>query len=138
MKYVIIILTLSTFAACTSRKETTTTATAEEWKEMDAFHFILAEVYHPFKDSANLQPLLNQSAALVKEAKLWSQSALPQAVDNDTIKTQLKQVEREAVLIDSLVHVQDTLQLPSHLEQLHDTFHQVMESWYHHKGNHQH
>ncbi len=32
-----------------------------EWKEMDDFHMIMADVYHPLKDSNNLAPIKKQS-----------------------------------------------------------------------------
>ena len=50
--------------ACGTKKETTATETTtdstsadtDEWKAMDDFHMIMAESFHPFKDSANLAP----------------------------------------------------------------------------------
>ena len=47
--------------ACSGKKEETAEhghheVTGEAWKEMDDFHMIMAEAFHPYKDSMNLEP----------------------------------------------------------------------------------
>jgi len=51
------------FTSCSTKEKsveaeaTTTESDPNEWPEMDSFHMIMAEAFHPYKDSANLEPV---------------------------------------------------------------------------------
>ena len=48
-----------------------------DWKELDAFHEIMAKAYHPLKDSGDLAPTKQLIKQLADEAEKWSNSELP-------------------------------------------------------------
>ncbi|HRG08628.1 MAG TPA: hypothetical protein PLJ08_08615, partial [Cyclobacteriaceae bacterium] len=61
-------------AACSKKEETqateetAATEEANDWAEMDSFHMIMAEAFHPFKDSANLEPVKALAEEMAVEA----------------------------------------------------------------------
>lgn len=129
-------------AACSAKKEETTqateeTAAAEEWPEMDAYHFAMAEAFHPFKDSANLEPVKAQAADLVKAAETWVNATLPEKVNNDDVKAKLQELKTGSESLAQLVTTGTDEEIGTALTALHDKFHELQEAWYG-GGGHQH
>lgn len=129
-------------AACTAKKEETApaaeeTAAADEWPEMDAYHFAMAEAFHPFKDSANLAPVKAQAADLVKAAETWVNAPLPEKVNNEEIKTKLQELKAGSDALAQLVTTGTDEEIGTALTALHDKFHELQEAWYG-GGGHQH
>ena len=89
--------------ACGTKKETTATETAtdstsadaDEWKAMDDFHMIMAESFHPFKDSANLAPAKAKAAELAASAEQWLATPLPEKVNNENVKAKLETLKKK-------------------------------------------
>lgn len=136
-------LVLALFAlGCGAKKEDHAhDASAEaEWKEMDEFHMIMAETFHPYKDSANLQPVKAQAEELKAAAEKWVQAPLPEKVDNEKVKEMLSQLNAEsATLAESVNGGADDAVVGEQLTRLHDTFHRIQEAWYGGNGDgHQH
>jgi hypothetical protein len=76
--------------SCTSKTETTeatesSSADSEEWKEMDSFHMIMAEAFHPYKDSTNLAPAKKLAEEMAAEAEKWAAAELPEKVNTDAV-----------------------------------------------------
>lgn len=131
-------------AACSGKKEETApaadeteTAAADEWPEMDAYHFAMAEAFHPFKDSANLAPVKVQAADLAKAAETWVNAPLPEKVNNDEIKTKLQELKAGSDALAQLVTTGTDEEIGTSLTALHDKFHELQEAWYG-GGGHQH
>ncbi|MBL7852561.1 MAG: hypothetical protein JNN04_16770, partial [Cyclobacteriaceae bacterium] len=71
--------------ACGGKKETSTEATGDDmtWAGMDAYHMVMAESYHPLRDSSNLAPAKANAESLAAEAEKWASAPLPERVNND-------------------------------------------------------
>jgi hypothetical protein len=102
-----------------------------EWKEMDEFHTIMADVYHPLKDSNDLGPIKKESGNFAAAATKWADAKLPSKVDNDETKDLLSQLEDGAKAIDEMVKAgAKDEEIAAKLTGLHDTFHTIMEKWH--------
>ncbi len=102
------------------------------WKEMDDFHMIMAETFHPYKDSSNLEPAKSRADELVNAANEWASASLPAKVDNEDVRAQLQQLRTEAATLAESVRSSDDNIVAEHLTKLHDTFHAIQETWYGH------
>jgi hypothetical protein len=101
-----------------------------EWPAMDDFHFVMAESFHPFKDSANIAPAIANATALDEAADKWMNSPLPEKVNNDEVKKYLitlKQTTSEFVTVAASA---DTTRIATALTKLHDDFHKIQKVWY--------
>lgn len=102
-----------------------------DWKEMDDFHVIMAETFHPFKDSANLEPVKIHSEHLAMEAEKWAGSTMPEKVNNDDVKAKLDRLKAETrTLVDKIKEGAPDEAIGTQLTTVHNTFHEIQESWY--------
>jgi hypothetical protein len=108
----------------------------KEWKQMDDFHMVMAETFHPFKDSANLEPVKSRAGELASSAEEWSKAELPAKVDNDEMKNKLESLRTETSTLVQTVNTGDSKQIGDQLTKVHDIFHEVQEMWYG-GGNHE-
>jgi hypothetical protein len=128
MKYSFIILLAIMVMACESKK-----AAEEddvEWKEMDEFHVIMADVYHPLKDSNDLGPIKSGAGGLAAAATRWAQSPLPSKVNNDETKELLATLEDGTQDLAKKIDNATDEEIAAQLTSLHDTFHSIMEKWH--------
>ena len=109
---------------------------AKEWKQMDDFHMVMAETFHPFKDSANLEPVKKRAGELAASAEDWSKAALPSKVDNDEMKEKLEGLRTETSALVQTVSSNDDKAIGDQLTKVHDRFHEIQEMWY--GGKHEH
>ncbi|HEX6227038.1 MAG TPA: hypothetical protein VFZ52_21615 [Chryseolinea sp.] len=123
--------------ACSGKKEGDHDAHHSEeiksdaWKEMDDFHMIMAEAFHPYKDSSNLEPAKQNAAALTASAESWSGAPLPAMFEgDDEIKFKLNQLKSDAAKFEQVVAAGDEKAIGESLTKLHDLFHEIQESWY--------
>ena len=121
--------------ACTSKKvdheDHHDAASHGEWKEMDAFHLVMAEAFHPFKDSSNLEPAKSYADTLVSAAQRWAEAPLPDKFKgDDEIKFKLNQLKDDASKFASVSKTGDDKLVGQSLTKLHDLFHEIQESWY--------
>lgn len=134
MRYTLIVL-LAIAAACGSKK------VAEdddvEWKEMDEFHAVMADVYHPLKDSSDLGPIKSGAGNLALAATKWAQSTLPEKVNNDETRQLLAQLEDGTQDLSKKIDTATDEEIAAQLTSLHDTFHSIMEKW-HSSGKEEH
>lgn len=147
MKKLIVVLSLIVFAlpfvACSDKKTTTTEKLQDQdsslvsddhtWKEMDEFHMIMAETFHPYKDDADLGPAKAKAAELAAEAGQWAGAPLPRKVDNAAMRARLEELKRETSLLKELVAKETDQVIGEQLTRVHDIFHEIQEAWYGHE-----
>ncbi len=136
-----LIFALAGIVSCTEKKETasTTMEDAGEWREMDSFHMIMAEAFHPFKDSANLAPVKKMAEEMAVEADKWASAELPAKVNNEEVKEELQKLKTDTrALADLIKSGADDAAIGSSLNALHDSFHEIMEAWHGEEEKHEH
>lgn len=118
--------------SCASKKEESTDQATEEkeWKDMDDFHAIMAETFHPYKDSANLEPVKSRAGELAAAAEKWAGASLPEKVNNDEMKGRLGQLKSETASLAQLTSTGDDTTVGDQLTKVHDLFHEIQEAWY--------
>lgn len=119
--------------SCSGRKEITmqeSGSSPEVWKEMDDFHEVMAETFHPYQDSMNLEPVKTRATELVTAAGRWVDAAIPERVDNPEVKSKLQQLKSEAEALVASVQAANDTEIGQRLNQLHNTFHAIQEEWY--------
>jgi hypothetical protein len=140
--FILSLLFVVIIAGCNKKdaetKEETADSNKEEWKEMDEFHMVMAETFHPYKDSANLAPAKAKAGDLVVSADKWATAGLPEKVDNDEMKTKLQQLKSESESLRDLVQTGKDEEIGEQLTKLHDTFHGIQELWYGSQHGHEH
>jgi hypothetical protein len=132
MKTAFSLIFILALAACsTKNSDGSTASSSREWKELNSFHDIMAEAYHPYKDSANLAPSKELAKAMADEASKWAASTLPDKVNNDEMKTRLQILNEGSQGFLKLVNenAPDSVVAQS-LTDLHNLFHRVQEGWY--------
>lgn len=138
-KYLSLLLFVS-LIACSGKQETTTDeSTAEEttvetesddWVMMDEFHMIMAESFHPYKDSANIAPAIANAQEMAALAEKWNGSELPAKVNNESVKADLAALSNAAAAFVQTAQSGDEALIGSSLTELHDLFHKLQEAWY--------
>jgi hypothetical protein len=135
MRYLLFVALIAFISfSCSEKSKEHEEGTAEddiEWKEMDEFHTIMADVYHPLKDSNDLAPIKKESGNFSAAATTWAQAKLPSKVDNEETKQLLAQLEDGAQALDKMVKEGSAdEEIAAKLTSLHDTFHSIMEKWH--------
>ncbi|MBT1701873.1 hypothetical protein [Chryseosolibacter indicus] len=138
-KLCILICAVLTIYSCGTKKEDSTqeeqTSSSNNWKEMDDFHMVMAETFHPYKDSADLAPIKSKAKELYAAADKWTSSPLPQKVDNEGMKTKLQTLKSETEVLADVVQTGEDKAVGEQLTKVHDLFHSIQEDWY---GGHGH
>jgi len=131
--YVFALALAIVMSACTAKKENnheTQVAASDEWPQMDAFHMIMAESFHPFRDSADIGPAKANADSLVAAAETWLEAPIPEKVNNDEVKEMLQRLKTEADAFAIVSRTDDQKAIGESLTQLHDHFHELQEKWY--------
>ena len=129
--YVLMLVAFVVAIACSGKKESTdAAANNDEWPEMDEFHMVMAESFHPYKDSANMEPAKANAAEMARVAEKWANAPLPEKVNNDDIKASLAQLKTDAVAFTQIAQSGDSTKIGESLTSLHDLFHKLQEAWY--------
>lgn len=102
----------------------------DDWKGMDDFHMVMAEAFHPYKDSSNLEPAKAKAHNLVTAAENWASQPLPAKVNTEDIKRQLENLKAETVSFEGMVQSKDDKAIAEAITKLHDDFHALQEAWY--------
>jgi hypothetical protein len=135
LRFFTLVLSVVVIAACSSKKEDshgehTEASDSKEWKEMDDFHMVMAETFHPYKDSANLEPVKTQAGELVAAADKWVAAPLPKKMDNEGVKGKLENLKKESQALVQTVSAGDDKAIGDQLTKVHDLFHEIQEAWY--------
>ena len=128
--FVFFIVAISVIACATKKEEVSGDEDQAEWQEMDDFHVVMAETFHPYKDSANLEPVRTRASELAKSAEKWATAPLPKKVDNDEMKEKLGQLKMETAALAEQVKSTDDKAIGDQLTKVHDLFHAIQEDWY--------
>ncbi len=135
-KYIVFFtIIITTLSSCTKKEASHSDDT--QWVEMDNFHLIMAEAFHPYKDSANLEPVKRLAEELALEADKWASSTLPDKVNNAEMKAQLNQLKADTRSLSTMIQggASDE-EIGTTLQTLHGNFHIIMEAW--NGGTHEH
>ncbi len=126
------LVALVTLFACGAKHDHDHEATASDsvWKGMDEFHFVMAESFHPFKDSSNLEPAKKLAAEMDSVAGVWLAAARPEKVNTDAIKEKMEKLKANTQLFAAAVKVEADSTLAKSLDDLHNQFHVLQEAWY--------
>jgi hypothetical protein len=98
---------------------------------------IMAESFHPYKDSSNIEPAKLNAAEMASVAEKWASQPLPEKVNNDDVKATLEQLKTGTAAFVQTVQSGDSTQIGNSLTELHDIFHKLQEAWYT-KGSEEH
>ena len=114
---------------------TTLQAQKAKWKEMDDFHTVMAQTFHPAEEG-KFDPIKKRSGEMIEKAVAWQNSTAPEGYDKKAVKKSLKSLVKGSKELDKLIkeNAADTV-LKEKLSALHDTFHEIMEKC---EGEHQH
>ncbi len=111
----------------------------DEWPTLDKFHMTMAEAFHPFKDSTNLEPAKKLAAELAQSADAWAAEALPAKVNNDDTRALLEALKSDShKLADQVNAGAPNDSIGASLTALHDRFHQITEAWHGGGEKHEH
>lgn len=135
--YAVIVFMIALAVAC-GEKKSESVANNDEWPEMDEFHEIMADSFHPFKDSANLEPAKANATEMAKVAEKWVNAPVPEKVDNDETKANLTQLKNDTNAFIQIAQSGDSVKIGESLTALHDQFHKLQELWYGGKEGHEH
>ena len=104
---------------------------AGDWTMMDEFHIVMAEAFHPYKDSANLQPAKDLAGEMAAVAAKWADAALPQQVDNESVKAKIDELQSGTKQFQETIQSGSDEEIGAKLNELHDLFHELQDAWYH-------
>jgi hypothetical protein len=131
---VVLLMTELVFSSCNRSERNQAISDNEEesaWVAMDSFHLTLSEAFHPYQDSANLNPVRQLEAQLVKEAEMLSSATLPDHVNDDVLREQLNQLKSDTRHLAELISDDATEEeIGTALEILHARFHTMMEAFH--------
>ena len=113
-------LTLSSAAIAQDHKAEHHTQSG--WKELDAFHTLLAATWHPAATN-DLKPLRATADSLAGAAKTWGDSKVPPACDAKPIKDAIAEVASGSAKVAQLVQKNAAdAELKSALHDVHERF----------------
>jgi hypothetical protein len=140
LKSIVFILVIVIASSCGEKKhDATTEKDSGTWKEMDEFHMVMAETFHPYKDSADLAPIKSRSTELVAAADKWANAPLPERVNSDEMKTRLQTLKTETEVLSDVVQNGEDQAIGQQLNKVHNLFHQIQEAWYNNgEAHHEH
>jgi hypothetical protein len=124
------------FTACQKKAENveSVSSDSDEWKAMEDFHMVMADIYHPFKDSANLEPARTGLASFEAAVNTFADASLPAKVDTDEVKASFAALKTD---VEAMKSAADDTAFGAALENAHTHFHEIMEAW-HGGGEHKH
>ena len=144
--YYIILSALMVFGVATlscSKKDSTASEDKKEhhdddaeWKEMDDFHELMANAFHPYKDTMNLAPAKSLADSMKLSAEAWFDAPRPEKVNNDVTQAKLQALKEGTAAFAETVKTGDDKAIGEALNKLHDLFHEVQNLWY--AGGHGH
>lgn len=97
------------------------------WKELDAYHQLMMDTWHPAKGKNDLAPTRAKATAMSDQAKVLGKSIAPKGCDSPALKTAAaKLVPQTQALADMVSAKADDAALKTALKALHDQF-EVLE-----------
>lgn len=103
----------------------------DEWPTLDKYHMTMAEAFHPYKDSANLEPARKLAAELAQSADAWAAEGLPTRVNNAETKALIEALKTGSHrLVDQVNAGAPNDSIGAALTALHNQFHHITEAWH--------
>jgi hypothetical protein len=99
---------------------------ATTWKEMDDFHEVMAETFHPMEDG-DFKPIRARAKEMADKAARWASSAVPADMTlPPNAKENLKKLAKESAALSKLIDKKaKDAAVKKALTALHDRFHEV-------------
>lgn len=96
------------------------------WKEMNAFHRVMAAAWHPASGKNDLAPLRARGKDLLSSAEAWAASTAPSqpaSCGTDAVKAAVSRVAAESKALSALLDANaDDSRLKAALKVVHDAF----------------
>jgi hypothetical protein len=97
------------------------------WKEMNEFHTVMSETFHPAEEG-HLDPIKKRSQEMIDKAAAWQKSTAPEGYDKKKVETSLKKLVKGTKELNGLVKANSPDKvLKEKLSGLHGIFHEIME-----------
>lgn len=97
------------------------------WKEMEGFHTVMSTTFHPAEEN-NLQPIKKKAGELLKAAKAWKKSTVPQGYNATLTKPVLNRLVKQCNIIKSAVdNGKSDAELKNLITEAHEIFHELKE-----------
>jgi hypothetical protein len=140
MKYLVVALLAISFASCAKKEEPKPqtveaqkpASKLEEWAEMEIFHNVMAETFHPMEDG-EMKPILTRAQEMADKAKAWQNSTPPARYEpvKDSVNFYLaKLVSESQALADMVAKKAKEDDIKKNLTALHDRYHTVSDFCY--------
>lgn len=127
MKYFYFLVLLATIISCGKKEHH---EEVSNWKELDSFHALMAEAFHPLKDSGDTRPATRMMDQLATEAEKWAAAPLPEKVNTPEMKERLNKLKTDLrKLSDDINDGAPEDQIGTTFFDIHDEFHKIMEAW---------
>ena len=91
MKTMTVLLTIAMAAPALAQSAASDHHAASGWKELDAYHELMAASWHPAKNN-DLKPARMKADSLAASARTWAASKVPTACDTKPIKDAIADV----------------------------------------------
>jgi len=116
----IVIISLSFFNSCQAQEKA-------KWKEMEEFHNVMAQTFHPAEEG-KMEPIKNRSQEMLDKAIAWESSTAPAGYNQQAVKNTLKDLVKGVKEINKLIKekAKDDV-IKEKLSGLHDIFHEIMD-----------
>jgi soluble cytochrome b562 len=92
------------------------------WKELDAFHMVLMQTWHPAKGMNNLSPIRAKAEELAQKAERWAKSVFPEKCDTPALREAVTKVSAQSQALAKLVTEGSDEQVKAALKEVHDRF----------------
>jgi hypothetical protein len=110
-------------------------AAGSGWKELDAFHHVMADTWHPIVQSNDLKVIRAMAPELAKAAEAWSAAKVPAACDKKEIRDAIAAVVSKSKDVAQLVAKQASdADVKAALRDTHDRFEVVEHGCHPSKG----
>ena len=97
----------------------------ETWTELNNFHEVMAETFHPSEDG-NLKPIRERSGEFMQKAKALQNGKIPVSFNTPEVKKSIDDLVRGSVALHQMVLKKSTDKaITVKLKELHDTFHTI-------------
>ena len=101
-------------------------AVFEQWKELDEFHDVMSQTFHPSEDG-DLAPIKARAGEMASKAKVLADSKVPSQFSNPKMKETLQKLVTGSEGLANLINTNASdAEITSSLSDLHDVFHTVM------------
>ena len=99
-------------------------AASSGWKELDAFHTLMMQTWHPASGANDLAPARAKAGAMADAARAWAAAAVPAGCDTAEVRATVARLATESRALADLAARPETTDaaLKAALKALHDRF----------------